>query len=42
VIFDGRDEDAVLHARADWRRAKDAGFACAYWKQSEDGKWART
>ena len=41
VIFDGRDDDAVARARTDWRRAKDAGLAPAYWRQSEDGKWAR-
>ena len=41
VIFDGRDNDAVARARTDWRRAKDAGFEPAYWRQSEDGKWAR-
>jgi DNA polymerase III subunit chi len=42
VIFDGRDDDALARARADWRRAKDSGFAPAYWRQSEDGKWARS
>jgi DNA polymerase III subunit chi len=41
VIFDGRDDDAVARARTDWRRAKEAGFVPAYWRQSEDGKWAR-
>jgi DNA polymerase III subunit chi len=41
VIFDGRDDEAVTRARADWRNAKDAGFLPAYWQQSEDGKWAR-
>jgi DNA polymerase III subunit chi len=42
VIFDGSDDDAVSQARTDWRRAKEAGFTPAYWRQSEDGKWART
>jgi DNA polymerase-3 subunit chi len=41
VIFDGRDDDATARARHDWRRAKEAGFAPAYWRQNEDGKWAR-
>jgi DNA polymerase III subunit chi len=41
VIFDGRDEEALTRARADWRAAKETGFDCAYWRQSEDGKWAR-
>ena len=42
VIFDGRDEDALKRARTDWRRSKDSGLSPAYWRQSEDGKWART
>ncbi len=42
VIFDGRDEDALKQARIDWRRAKETGLAPAYWRQSEDGKWARS
>ena len=42
VIFDGRDNDAVSRARTDWRRAKEAGYVPAYWRQSEDGKWARS
>lgn len=42
VLFDGRDEDAVARARTDWRRAKEAGFVPAYWRQSEDGKWTRS
>jgi DNA polymerase III subunit chi len=42
VIFDGRDETALQKARADWVLAKEAGFDRAYWRQSEDGKWART
>jgi DNA polymerase III subunit chi len=42
VVFDGRDEVALTQARADWRAAKEAGFERAYWRQNEDGKWART
>jgi DNA polymerase III subunit chi len=42
VLFDGRDEDVVARARTDWRRAKEAGYAPAYWRQSEDGKWTRS
>jgi DNA polymerase III subunit chi len=42
VLFDGRDDDAVARARTDWRRAKEAGYSPAYWRQSEDGKWTRS
>jgi DNA polymerase III subunit chi len=42
VIFDGRNEDALKQARLDWARAKNSGLAPAYWRQSEDGKWARS
>jgi DNA polymerase-3 subunit chi len=36
-LFDGNDEDAVAAARDRWRRAKDAGWTLAYWKQGESG-----
>jgi DNA polymerase III subunit chi len=42
VIFDGRDQDAVAHARNDWRRAREIGLIPAYWRQNEEGKWTRT
>ncbi|MEN9856343.1 MAG: hypothetical protein RLZZ157_1469 [Pseudomonadota bacterium] len=41
IVFDGRDEAALVAARADWRRAKAAGFDAAYWQQNEAGQWAR-
>jgi DNA polymerase III subunit chi len=37
LIFDGRDEDAVAAARAEWRRAKDNDLEVSYWQQSESG-----
>ncbi|GGC69158.1 DNA polymerase III subunit chi [Chelatococcus reniformis] len=41
LIFDGRDEDALAAARADWRRVKSAGAEATYWQQDEDGRWGR-
>ena len=38
-LFDGRDEDAVAKARAQWSNAKEAGHEVTYWQQSEQGKW---
>lgn len=39
VLFDGNDQDALLRARDQWRRAKEAGHAIAYWQQDETGRW---
>jgi DNA polymerase-3 subunit chi len=41
TIFDGRDEDAVAKARAQWKRAKAAGFAVTYWQQNDKGRWEK-
>lgn len=38
-VFDGRDEEAVAAARANWKAAKAAGCAVTYWQQSESGRW---
>ncbi len=40
-IFDGRDEEAVIQARREWKRLKDAGHLCTYWQQSEKGRWEK-
>jgi DNA polymerase-3 subunit chi len=40
-IFDGRDEDAVAQARAEWKRIKSAGHLCTYWQQSDNGRWEK-
>ncbi len=41
TLFDGNDETAVAAARAEWRRAAEAGCACVYWAQGSDGRWVR-
>ena len=38
-IFDGRDEEAVAHARAEMRAAKAKGHAVSYWQQTQEGRW---
>jgi DNA polymerase-3 subunit chi len=40
-VFDGRNEDAVAAAREEWRRAKAAGAAVTYWRQTEAGRWEK-
>ena len=41
VMFDGRDEEALAQARAQWKRAKEQGCAVTYWQQSRDGRWEK-
>lgn len=40
-IFDGRDEDAVARARAQWQAAKTQGLGVSYWQQDADGRWGQ-
>ena len=40
-LFDGRDEDARLKAREQWKRAKDEGHAVTFWQQNERGRWEK-
>ena len=40
-LFDGRNEEAVEQARAEWRSAKDAGHDVTYWQQSDQGRWEK-
>jgi DNA polymerase III subunit chi len=41
LLFDGRDEAALAHARAEWRRLKDMGSVISYWRESDEGGWER-
>lgn len=41
VMFDGHDAEALDSVRAQWKALKAAGHAVTYWKQSDDGRWAR-
>jgi DNA polymerase III subunit chi len=41
LLFDGRDESSLAHARAEWRRLKDAGHTISYWREGDEGGWER-
>lgn len=40
-LFDGNDEEAVIHARQHWKDYKVQGHAVTYWKQSDSGAWEK-
>ncbi|WP_137390611.1 DNA polymerase III subunit chi [Rhodoligotrophos defluvii] len=40
-LFDGRDPEALAHARAQWKAMKAAGHEVTYWQQNEQGRWER-
>jgi DNA polymerase III subunit chi len=39
TLFDGRDAKALASARDHWKDVKAQGFAVAYWRQDETGRW---
>jgi DNA polymerase-3 subunit chi len=39
LMFEGRDEAALAHARGEWRRLKDEGRSISYWRESDEGGW---
>jgi DNA polymerase-3 subunit chi len=41
ILFDGRDDAALAHARGEWRRLKDQGRTISYWRESDEGGWER-
>lgn len=41
LLFDGKDEMALADARKQWTRAKAAGHAVTYWRQSDAGRWEK-
>ena len=41
LLFDGNDEDALVAARADWKRVKAAGLDATYWQQDARGRWEK-
>ena len=40
ILFDGLNEDAVAHARVQWKTLTDAGCAAQYWSE-ESGRWEK-
>jgi DNA polymerase-3 subunit chi len=41
ALFDGNNEDELFRARAQWKLLKERGFAAAYWRQGENGRWEK-
>ena len=39
LMFDGRDEAALAHARGEWRRLKDQDRTISYWRESDESGW---
>ena len=40
ILFDGTDEDALDHARGQWKALKTAGASAQYWSE-ESGRWEK-
>jgi DNA polymerase III subunit chi len=41
LIFDGADADSVARARSAWRVARSSSLTATYWRQDENGRWAK-
>lgn len=41
ILFDGRDEAALVLARSRWKEAKETGTIASYWRESGSGKWEK-
>jgi DNA polymerase-3 subunit chi len=41
LMFDGRDEEAVVRARQQWTKVKAAGEPMSYWREGDDGGWVK-
>lgn len=41
IVFDGHDAEALDAARAQWKTLKAQGHAVTYWRQADDGRWAK-
>lgn len=41
LVFDGRDEAALVSARSRWKDAKENGIVASYWRESAAGKWEK-
>ncbi len=40
-MFNGRDEEALITARKQWKAYKDSDHELTYWAQNEAGKWEK-
>ncbi|MDI9847192.1 DNA polymerase III subunit chi [Rhodoblastus sp. 17X3] len=41
LLFDGRDDEALAAARAQWRLLRDGGATLSYWQETEEGGWRK-
>lgn len=41
ILFDGRDPETLASAREQWTKLKAAGAPVSYWREGEDGGWAK-
>lgn len=41
ILFDGRDEAALVLARSRWKEAKETAMIASYWRESGSGKWEK-
>jgi DNA polymerase-3 subunit chi len=41
LMFDARDEEAVVEARKQWSALKAAGAQPSYWREGDGGRWER-
>ncbi|MEQ8825023.1 MAG: DNA polymerase III subunit chi [Filomicrobium sp.] len=41
LMFDGRDEQSLTRARAQWKQAKAADCNVTYWQQNPRGGWEK-
>lgn len=41
LLFDGKDEEQRVDARAQWKSLKAQDHAVAYYQQDEDGRWGK-
>lgn len=40
-MFDGRDDEALNEARAQWKEIRAKGLESTYWQQDENGRWQK-
>jgi DNA polymerase-3 subunit chi len=41
LLFDGNDNEALNHARGQWKTASLQGLSITYWQQDDDGRWTK-
>lgn len=39
IVFDGRDQEALATARAQFRALREMGHSLSYWRQNPQGRW---